>query len=96
MKRYEIVLLQGAQSDLLSIYSLQGERVYKRVDQALGILRVFPEAGPLHFGQQIRRLIVTKTTLAVFFSIAGQRVMVAAILDLRQDPEAIRKRLTSP
>lgn len=29
----------------------------------------------------------------VFYSVEGQRVMVHAILDLRQDPVAIRRRL---
>lgn len=93
MKRFEIVLLQGAQSDLLSIYASQGERVYARVDQALGILRAFPEAGPILFAGTIRRLVVTKTMLGIFFSITGSRVLVGAILDLRQSSESIRKRL---
>lgn len=93
MKRFEIVLLQGAQSDLLSIYTGWGERVYGRVDQALGILRVFPEAGPINFGGNIRRLVVTKTTLGIFFSVTGKRVLIGAILDLRQSPNSIRKRL---
>jgi hypothetical protein len=70
LKTHEIVLLQGAQSDLLSIY------------QTLG-------------GNHIRRLVVSKTPLGVFYALAGRRVLVAAILDLRQSPESIQKRLTS-
>ncbi|MES2594536.1 MAG: hypothetical protein V4662_04330 [Verrucomicrobiota bacterium] len=42
MKPHEIILLQGAQGDLLSIYASNGEHVYLRVDKALGILRLFP------------------------------------------------------
>lgn len=95
MKTHEIVLLQGAQRDLLSIYQTLGERAYARVDKALGILRVFPTAGPAHFGNHIRRLVVSKTPLGVFYALAGRRVLVAAILDLRQSPESIQKRLTS-
>ncbi len=56
MSSHEIVLLQGAQSDLLSIYAAQGERAYLRVDNALGILRLFPKAGPMHYKGRIRRL----------------------------------------
>lgn len=96
MKTHEIVLLQGAQSDLLSIYSLLGERTYTRVDKALGILRVFPTAGPSHFGDHIRRLVVSKTPLGIFYTVTGQRVLIAAILDLRQSPESIQRRLSSP
>lgn len=65
MKTHEIVLLQGTQSDLLSIYSLLGERVYNKVDKALGILRVFPSAGPVDFGKNFRRLVVSKTPLGI-------------------------------
>ncbi len=93
MNPHEIVLLQGAQSDLLSIYSLLGERTYARVDKALGLLKFFPEAGPLHFGTSIRRLVVAKTPLGIFYSITSKRVLIAAVLDLRQSPKTIKDRL---
>ena len=93
MNPREIVLLQGAQSDLLAIFAGRGERVYHEVDKALGILRVFPEITPVHFGRSIRRLVVAKTTLGIFYSFTGNRVLVGAILDLRQSPRAIKKRL---
>ena len=93
MDRFELILLQGAQSDLLSIYSVLGERAYLRVDQTLGLLRRFPEAGPLHFGARIRRLVVPRTPLGIFYSVTGSRVLIAAVLDLRQSPEAIERRL---
>ncbi len=93
MKNHEIVLLQGAQSDLLSIYAGRGEKAYLQVDKALGILRVFPEAGPVNVGERIRRLVVTKTPLGIFYSITGNRVLVGAVLDLRQSQHAIGKRL---
>jgi hypothetical protein len=72
---------------------MRGERVYLQADKALGILRVFPEAAPVNFGQRIRRLVVTKTHLGIFYSITGNRVLVIAVLDLRQSPHAIQKRL---
>ena len=93
MKHHEIVLLQGAQSDLLSIHVVRGEKVYLQVDKALGIRRAFPEAGPVNFGGRIRRLVVTKTPLGIFYSITGNRVLVGAVLDLRQSQRGIKKRL---
>lgn len=93
MKRCEIVLLQGAQSDLLSVYSALGERVYLQVDKSLEILRAFPEAGPVNISEHIRRLVVPRTPLAIFYSIAGNRVLVGAVLDLRQSPSLIERRL---
>jgi hypothetical protein len=93
VKLHEIVLLHGAQSDLLSIFATRGEKVYLQVDKALGILRVFPEAGPINFRPHIRRLVVPKSYLGVFYSITGNRVLVGAVLDLRQSPRSISKRL---
>ncbi|HSI13243.1 MAG TPA: hypothetical protein VK961_14425 [Chthoniobacter sp.] len=93
MRLHEVVLLQGAQEDLLSIYASRGERVYLQVDKALGILRAFPEAGSVNFARHIRRLVVTRTHLGIFYSIAGRRVLVSAVLDLRQSPRAIGQRL---
>jgi hypothetical protein len=93
VNRHEIVLLQGAQGDLLSIYSGWGERIYHRVDNALGIMRTFPEAGPVHHLGRIRRLVVTKTCLGIFYTITGSRVIVGAILDLRQSQNTISRRL---
>ncbi len=93
MSRHEIILLQGAQGDLLSIYAAQGERTYLRVDQALGILALFPEAGPVHFKKRIRRLIVSRTHFGIFYSVTGNRVLVGAVMDLRQAPQVIKGRL---
>jgi len=90
---HEIVLLQGAQSDLLSIYATQGERAYLRVDNALGILRLFPEAGPMHYKARIRRLVVTRTHFGIFYSVTGSRILVGAVMDLRQSPKVIEGRL---
>jgi hypothetical protein len=89
----EIVLLQGAQGDVLSIYAVQGERIYLRVDHALGILRMFPEAGPQQSGGRIRRLVVTKTNFGIFYTVSGKRVLVGAVMDLRQSEETIGRRL---
>jgi len=50
VKSHEIVLLQGAQSDILALLAVRGERLYHQVDKALEVLRLFPEIAPLHFG----------------------------------------------
>lgn len=93
MSHHEIVLLKGAQGDLLGVYGGLGERIYHRVDNALGILRVFPEAGPMHFKGRVRRLVVTKTNLGIFYFVTGGRVLVGAILDLMQSADVIGRRL---
>jgi plasmid stabilization system protein ParE len=94
-----IELLQGAEADLLELYIRleerregAGERYYAALDAALERLRMFPAMAPM-YRATYRRLVLRPFDLGVFFTIAGERVMVGAILDLRQDPEAINRRL---
>ena len=41
----------------------------------------------------IRKLLMPKFDHGIFYTIEGQRIMVAAVLDLRRDPGFIRARL---
>lgn len=88
----EIVLLQGAQADLLNAYARYGDRFYAEADAALEQIRTHPESAPVFRGAYRRKLIL-HTPYAVFYDIAGRRVMVKAVLDLRQDPRRILERL---
>lgn len=89
-----IVLLQAAQTDLLEIYSRFGEAAYHTIDADLEVIRQNPKAGPKYYGE-FRRKVVPKTPFGVFYKPVGNRVMVSFILDLRQDPEAIERRLSN-
>jgi hypothetical protein len=95
-----VELLRGSEPDLLENYvRLEGlrpglgDRFYRMLDLALARLRQFPESAPGYQGAY-RRLILRPFHLGVFYSIEGDRVMVGAILDLRQDPRSIRQRLS--
>ncbi len=61
-------------------------------DAAFGQLRTFPQIAPL-FHESYRRLLVHGYPYGIFYSIEGSRIIVAGVMDLRQDPEAIRRRL---
>ena len=94
-----IELLRGAEADLLENYvrleELReglGDRFYRTIDFALERIRQFPESAPVYQGPY-RRLVMRPFGCGVFYSIEGERVMVGAILDLRQDPDSIRRRL---
>ena len=67
----------------------------RHLDVALGRLRTFPELAP-PFHEAYRRLLVHGFPYGVFYTIEGRRIIVAAIMDLRQDPEVIRRRLRRP
>lgn len=95
-----IELLQGAEADLLEAYvrleeqrSGLGERFYRTLDFALERLRQHPQMAPVYQGEY-RRLVLGPFGFGVFYTINGDRLMVGAILDLRQDPEAITRRLS--
>jgi plasmid stabilization system protein ParE len=95
-----IELLHGAEADLLEAYvRLEDQRVgledrfYRTLDFALERLRRHPEIAPVCRGAY-RRLVLRPFDFGTFYTITGDRLMVGAILDLRQDPEAIARRLS--
>ena len=88
----EVVLLSGAQADLLELYARSGDKGYQRIDRELELNRRMPEIAPV-FARRFRRRVVTGTPFGIFYTRVGARVIVSAILDLRQDPAMIRLRL---
>ncbi len=95
-----VELLEGAEADLLEAYvwledqrSGLGERFYRTLDFALERLRMQPEMAPVYRGAY-RRLVLRPFGFGVFYTIAGERLMVGAILDLRKNPESITQRLS--
>ncbi len=64
----------------------------RHLDAAFGRLRTFPEISPpIH--EAHRRLLVHGFPYGIFYTLEGRRIIVAAVMDLRQDPEIIRRRL---
>ena len=90
----EIVILQGAQSDLIRITIRHGDRFENSLDRAFRQLVLFPESAPQYSSYPtIHRVLIPNSHLAAFYSVSGERVLVIAVLDLRQDPERIQDRL---
>ncbi len=96
----EIVVLSGAEADLLSIYcwmeSLSTElaaRSDAAVQESLTLLAAQPAMGPA-FRESYRRLLVSDFhCFGIFYCLEGStRLCVAAVLDLRQNPMAILRR----
>jgi len=88
----EIVLLQQAQSDLLEIYARFGDSSYHAIDRALERLRENPKLGTAYHGT-FRRKLVLKTPFGIFYSIVGDRLMITAVLDLRQNLDILHRQL---
>jgi toxin ParE1/3/4 len=96
----EIVPLLSADLDIQRAYDFYedcreglGAVFMHRLDEAFGRLRVFPESGPLVHGDY-RRLLVPGFPYGIFYTIEPRGVIVSGVMDTRQDPEAIIRRLT--
>ncbi len=94
-----IVILAGAENDTLTIFakleardSDAADEFYHHFDAVLQQLSQHPESAPA-FAGRIRRLVMHGYPLGVFFTVEGERLFVQAVLDLRQSPESVLRRL---
>ena len=95
----ELVFLLSADADIQSAYEFyeayqegRGEVFMRYLDMALTHLRTFPEMAPV-FHRAYRRLLVHGFPFGIFYTIEGGRIIVTGVLDLRQAPDEIRRRL---
>jgi plasmid stabilization system protein ParE len=94
-----VELLRGADADLQEIFNLFedyregfGVEFMTAVDAYLARLSVFPESAPIYM-DRIRRQVMQRFPYGIFYQVQPTRVVVTAILDLRQDEDRIRQRL---
>lgn len=95
----ELILLSQADLDIQAGFERyegyqqgRGEVFMRQLDAALTLLRQHPEAAPVYAGPY-RRMLVREFPYGIFYQEQPARVIVAAIMDLRQDPRAIRRKL---
>ena len=95
----ELVFLFSADADIQSGYEFyeavqagRGEVFMRHLDMAFSQIRTFPEIAPV-FYQSYRRLLVHGFPYGIFYTIEGRRLIISGVMDLRQDPELIRRRL---
>jgi toxin ParE1/3/4 len=95
----ELVLLYSADSDIQAGYEDcerhqegRGELFLRHLDLVLTRLRKFPLSAP-PFHERYRRALVPGFPYGVFYAMEGGRIIVAGVMDLRQNPGAIRRRL---
>ena len=95
----ELIFLHSADADIQAAFEYyeevqpgRGEVFMQHLDAAVGGLKTFPEIARV-FSGSYRRLLVPGHPYGVFYSVVGRRVIVSAVMDLRQNPETIRRRL---
>jgi hypothetical protein len=64
----------------------------RQLDAALTLLREHPEVAPVYMGPY-RRMLIRSFPFGIFYQVQSKRLVVAAILDLRQNPELLERRL---
>ena len=96
----DLVLLLQADLDIQSAFERyedvqpgRGEVFMQRLDAALTLLCAHPEIAPVYAGPY-RRMLIHDFPYGVFYQAQPTRIIVAAIMDLRQDPQKIRLKLT--
>ena len=98
----ELVFLFSADADIQAGFEFyeafqggRGEIFMRHLDLAFRQLRTFPEIAPV-FYQPYRRLLVHGFPYGIFYMIESRRIIISGVMDLRQNPETIRKRLRGP
>ncbi len=95
----ELILLARAEAEILetnerledAVEGL-GQRFCERVEEALDQLVAFPWSGPV-FAAPYRRVLVRDFPFGVFYCVEPRRIVVQAVMDLRQNVEDIRRKL---
>ncbi len=94
-----VEFLFGADTDLQEIFNRFedyregfGAEFMAVVDAYLARLSVYPESAPIYV-DAVRRQIIQRFPYGIFYEVHPTRIMITAIVDLRQDEERILKRL---
>ncbi len=96
----DLILLLQADIDVQSTFERyedyqegRGEVFLHQLDAVLTLVRQFPELGrPVE--DRYRRLLLRNFPCGVFYANEGPQIVVVAVMDLRQNPETIQRRLT--
>lgn len=95
-----LILLLQADVDIQSAFERyedyqdgRGEVFLRQLDAVLTLARQYPEIGRPVEGRY-RRMLMRNFPYGVFCTIEPSRIVIAVIMDLRQDPGALQRRLT--
>jgi plasmid stabilization system protein ParE len=96
----ELIVLLQAEIDIQSAFSryegYQSDRgivFLQRLDAALNMVRLHPHIGRF-YDAPFRRMLLRDFPYGIFYEVQAGRIVVAAVLDLRRDPDAIGRRLS--
>jgi hypothetical protein len=95
----DLILLLAAEVDVQTAYERyeavqegRGDVFLEVLEERLTLLRANPELGRM-IEPPIRRLLLIDFPFGIFYEDQPMRLIVVGVMDLRQDPQAIAKRL---
>ena len=90
----------GAEADLQSLYERMenwdegaGDRFYEVVLASVRMLEAFPHIGPIVHRGKVRRVLVFNRHYGLFYVVENRGLILHALLDLRQDPQLVTRRM---
>ena len=99
---FELVILLQAELDIQNIFNRheefqegRGELSINHLNLSFSLLERHPEAGPIYSGPY-RRLLVRNFSYGIFYQVQPSRVIIAAVMDLRQRSQSIKQKLHGP
>lgn len=94
----DIIWTSSAAEDYLTTVGEGSTSAFvQSLDAALQLLLIFPDHGStVKFSERLRRILLgQKRQFGLYYSNVGNRLIVIAFLDLRQDPNSIAEILRS-
>lgn len=98
----KVVFLLAADMDVQAAYEYLdlvneglGDRFLAELEAGTRQISAFPLSCRLHL-DDYRRLVMPRFPYGVFYVIESDRIVIHAIMDLRQSTETIRRRLLGP
>ena len=95
----DLIFLLQADQDIQTAFnryeeyqSGRGEVFLRQLEAALALLRQHPEIAPV-YEDRYRRMLMRDFPYGIFYEAQPTRIIIGAIMDLRQDPETIRRKL---
>jgi plasmid stabilization system protein ParE len=96
----ELILLLAAEADIQSAFARyeeyqegRGLVFLQEVELALTLLKANPHLGS-PYAWTYRRLLIQNFPYGIFYQPLPSRIIISAVMDLRQDPETMKKRLS--
>jgi plasmid stabilization system protein ParE len=90
----------GAEADVQDIYARfedweegSGDRFYDDLLTSVRLLEAFPLIGPIVYADKVRRVLVFNRHYGLFYVVEARGIILHALLDLRQDPSQLLRRI---